>query len=147
MSKTEPKVTQTISWEEEIIKFIVFNIIVTRILGFVIKKVKLKLSLEGESHFKQRMFVIFGVDILMLLFSGLTHVPQKEEALAYSDFLKRFLNLHKRYHQLAGNNVCCVCLNIGLFQPHFMMYVPDSKLYPDLSRRLEQSSKLLTSFF
>lgn len=147
MSKAEPNVTQTISWGEEIIKFIVFNVIFAKILDFAIKKLKPKLGLEGKSYFRQRMFVIFGVDLLMLLFDGLAHVPQGDEELEYRDLLRRFLKLHKRYHQLAGNDVCCVCLNIGLFQSHFMRYVPDSKLYPDVRQRLEQSSKLLTSFF
>jgi hypothetical protein len=147
MSKAVPKVTRTISWDEEFIKFIVFNIFITRILAFVIKRLKLKIRLEGKSHFRQRMFVIFGVDLLMFLFGSLAFVPQKGEEVEYSDFLKRFLKLHNRYHQLAGNDICCVCLNIGLVQPHFMKYVPESKLYPDVRQRLEQSSKLLTSFF
>jgi hypothetical protein len=146
MSKSESKITQ-ISWTDEIIKFILFNVIAVRIINFLIKKIKLKLGLEGESHFRQRIFVIFGVDMLMFLLDGVAYVPRKEEEPEYISFLTRFLKLHRRYHQLAGNNICCVCLNIDLFQPHFQKYVTDKTLYPDVKKRLEQSTKLLTSFF
>jgi hypothetical protein len=146
MSNKEAKVTQ-ISWTDEIIKFIVFNVIAVRILNFLIKKIKLKLRLEGESHLRQRIFVIFGVDIMMFLLDGVAYVPRKEEEPEYINFLTRFLKLHRRYHQLAGNNVCCVCLNIDLFQTHFQRYVTDKTLYPDAKKRVEKSTKLLTSFF
>jgi len=76
---------------------------------------------------------MFGVDLLMIIFNLLLYVPKEDRISDYSNDLRRFLRLHKRYHQLSGNEICCICLNINLVKAHFQNYVSDPKLYPPSS--------------
>jgi hypothetical protein len=104
-----------------------------RILDFLLKEVKTRLKFEGQIHFRHRIFVMFGVDIMMTMFNMLLYIPSEQSATEYEELLTRFLRLHRRYHQLSGNQTCCICLNVALFEPHFEKYVSEAKLYPPFS--------------
>jgi hypothetical protein len=117
------------SWQDEAIQILI-QWIGRKILDFLWEKSKAKLKLEGRTRIRHRILVMFGVDILMIMFNLLLYIPRKEGVSEYQDLLRTFLRLHVRYHQLVGNQLCCVCVNIGLFKPYFKHYVSERKLYP-----------------
>jgi hypothetical protein len=129
MSKAKSRPIRAISWHDEVLRFIM-QWIAKRILDFLWERTKEKLKFEGQIRFRHRIFVMFGVDFLMIMFNLLIYVPEEKHASDYQDLLRRFLRLHSRYHQLAGNEACCICLNVNLVKSHFQKYVPDPKLYP-----------------
>lgn len=88
------------------------------------------MKFEGKTRIRNRIFVMFGVDILMIMLNWFLYIPRKEDVSEYRDLMRRFLRLHQRYHRLAGNQLCCVCLNVFLFQLHFKNYVSEPNLYP-----------------
>ena len=124
-----PKPIRTISWQEEILKLFI-QFIGRHVLEFFWGKVKTRLKFEGQNHLRHRIFVMFGVDIMMVNLNLLLYVPTKQSLTEYKEELTRFLRIHRRYHQLTGNQMCCICLNIDLFKPHFEEYVSEGKLYP-----------------
>jgi hypothetical protein len=129
ISEMKSKTVRIASWQDIFIT-ILAGWIGKRILDFMWEKSKAKLKFEGKTRIRNRIFVMFGVDILMIMFDWLLYIPRKEDVSEYRDSLKRFLRLHERYHRLAGNQLCCVCLNVGLFQLHFKNYVSEPNLYP-----------------
>lgn len=130
MTKTESKPIRTISWIDEIIKFIIFQLILRKIIDFLWKRARIKLTFEGQIHFARRLFVKFGIPILSFMFGFLAYIPEAKDAHEYSDSLKRFLRLHRRYHQFTENKTCNVCFLISITKFHFQKYVSDPKLYP-----------------
>lgn len=123
------KTIRMASWQDIVIS-IILTWIGKRILDFLWEKTVGKLKFEGQTRIRNRIFVMFGVDILMFLFNWHLYTPREEDVSEYRDLLRRFLRIHQRYHQLAGNQLCCVCLNVGLFQFHFRNYVSEPNLYP-----------------
>jgi len=123
------KTIRIASWQNEIFG-IMLKWIGGKILDFLWKKAKTILRLEGETRIKNRIFVMFGVDILMFLFNGLFYIPRKEDVSEYQDSVRRFLRLHRKWHQFSGKELCCVCLNIDFFKSHFANFVSEPQLYP-----------------
>lgn len=131
MSRDRLRPTRTISWQDEAIMILV-RWIGNRLFDFFWGKIKTRLKFEGKTHFRHRIFVMFGNDLLMFILGWILYVPTEENTTSYREELSRFLKLHRRYHQLGGNRnrPCCVCLNINFFKPHFERYVSEPKLYP-----------------
>ena len=129
MSKIKSRLIRMVSLWDILIGSII-SWFVKKLFDFFWEKGKTQLRFKGKTHIRHRIFVMFGLDFLKVMFHFLLYIPKEEYTSEYRELLTRFLRLHRRYHQLAGNELCCICCNIFTFRSHLEKYVPNSKLYP-----------------
>jgi hypothetical protein len=142
MASAEDKPFRTLSWQDLAIS-IVSTWLGEKVLDFLLKKIRLKITLEGKSHFKRYLFVMFGNQLLMFIFGWLLGSPKDTESSEFGESVDRFLKLHRRYHQFAGRRPCSACYAIYWNRLLFEKFVPDPKIAHE---RTKQFSKHALNF-
>jgi hypothetical protein len=129
MSIKAQKPVRSISWQDEIIRFFL-QYFAKKLLDFLFMKAKVIFTFETQRRINRKIFVMFALDFLPIMFSWMLYIPKEENIHEYSDLLRRYLRLHLRYHQLTSNDSCPLCIDIFLAEAHFKKYVSDPSLYP-----------------
>lgn len=132
MSKTKSRLTEIFSFRDILLILVAWA--VKQLLDFLWGKAK-TIRFEGKINFRHYLLVMFGEQFLtnilgMLKVFSENWLEQKGLASEYQEYVRIFLEFHRKYHLFVGNKLCRVCLNIIAFRSHLEKYVSDPKLYP-----------------
>lgn len=128
MSEEKSKLIRMVSFED--LFLILLSWVAKKFLDFLWAKGKARIRFEGKTHFGRYLFVMFGENVLMFMFGWLLDSSKSTDSSESRELFRRFLRLHKRYHQFKGDRLCCVCYNVIFFRSFLEKYVSDSRLYP-----------------
>jgi len=98
-----------------------------KVLDFLWEKAKVRIRLEGRTHFGRYLFVMFGDQILLFMYgwllSSFAKARSKPQYMSEcQELLVRFQRLHIRYHQFIGRKPCRVCYAIILLDKYLKEY-------------------------
>jgi len=137
MSRKEKPREIRMAFVEDILLFALapfWSWIVHKLFDFFWERGKTRLKFEGKTHVSRYLFVKFGDVLLSFMFGWLLGTPEDTKASEFQESAKRFVKVHRRYHQFVGIKLCSACYCIYWNRMWFERFVSDPELARNRSK-------------